>query len=197
MGNIGSISNAIYNLGWDFKLISETKDFEGISHLILPGVGAYSTAMQKLNKKRLSKSIIEFSKKGNPVLGICLGMQLLSFSGEEGGISKGLGIINGSVKLFENKQKLHMPHVGWNNLILKNSHPVLEGIKSGIDFYFINSYIFDVKYKENVIAETEYGQFFPSVVSKKNVIGVQFHPEKSQSNGLKILDNFCLWDGKC
>ena len=83
MGNIGSISNAIYNLGWDFKLISETKDFEGISHLILPGVGAYSTAMQKLNKKRLSKSIIEFSKKGNPVLGICLGMQLLSFSGEE------------------------------------------------------------------------------------------------------------------
>ena len=94
-------------------------------------------------------------------------------------------------------EKLHMPHVGWNNLILKNSHPVLEGIKSGIDFYFINSYIFDAKYKENVIAETEYGQFFPSVVSKKNVIGVQFHPEKSQSNGLKILDNFCLWDGKC
>ena len=75
MGNIGSISNAIYNLGWDFKLISETKDFEGISHLILPGVGAYSTAMQKLNKKRVSKSIIEFSKKGKPVLGSCLGMQ--------------------------------------------------------------------------------------------------------------------------
>tara|TARA_B100000035_G_C21017078_1_gene562432 strand:+ start:693 stop:1286 length:594 start_codon:yes stop_codon:yes gene_type:complete len=197
MGNIGSISNALYNLGWDYKLISESRDFEGISHLILPGVGAYLSAMQKLNKKRLSKSIIEFCKKGNPVLGICLGMQLLSFSGEEGGNSKGLEIINGSVKLLENKQKLHMPHVGWNNLILKKSHPVLEGIKSGKDFYFINSYFFDVKYKENVIAETEYGQIFPSVVSEKNVIGVQFHPEKSQSNGLKILDNFCLWDGKC
>lgn len=197
MGNIGSISNAVYNLGWDYKLISETKDFEEISHLILPGVGAYSSAMQKLNNKNLVPSIVEFSKKGNPVLGICLGMQLLSYSGEEGGISQGLQLISGNVKLLENENNLHMPHVGWNNLIIKNSHPLLDGIKSNIDFYFVNSYFFDVKEEKNIIAETEYGQIFPSFVSKKNVVGVQFHPEKSQSNGLKILDNFCLWDGEC
>tara|TARA_B100001109_G_C18860751_1_gene473851 strand:- start:2102 stop:2695 length:594 start_codon:yes stop_codon:yes gene_type:complete len=197
MGNLGSISNAVYSLGWDYKLISEKKDFEEISHLILPGVGAYSSAMLKLNSKNLTSSIVEFSKKGNPVLGICLGMQLLSYSGEEGGISEGLQLINGNVKLLKNENNLHMPHVGWNNLIIKNSHPLLDGIKSNIDFYFVNSYFFDVKKEKNIIAETEYGQIFPSIVSKQNVIGVQFHPEKSQSNGLKILDNFCLWDGKC
>lgn len=197
MGNIGSVSNAIYSQGWDPVLVSSSSQFEDLSHLIIPGVGSYAAAMRLLGKNKIIESITSFANQGKPILGICLGMQILSDSGIEGGPSKGLGLIGGNVAPLEKTDGLYLPHVGWNEVKHKKKHPVLEGIKPGMDFYFVNSYFFNTSSDKDVISYTEYGQKFPSIVANKNVIGVQFHPEKSQLNGLRMLDNFCLWDGEC
>jgi glutamine amidotransferase len=139
----------------------------------------------------------DFAASGKPLMGICLGMQILSSIGSENTISDGLGLIPGEVKLMEGPENLKLPHVGWNNISLSQDHILLEGIKKNIDFYFVHSYCFHVHNKSQSIASTEYGNVFTSIVANENVFGTQFHPEKSQKNGLRILDNFCLWDGKC
>ncbi len=197
VGNIGSVSNAIYNQGWDPILVSSKKDFEHLTHLIIPGVGSYSTAMRLLLDADLVDAVTEFVRQGKPMLGICLGMQLLSFVGYEGAETEGLRLIEGEVMPLEKVPGLNLPHVGWNEVTYKREHPVLSGIKSGLDFYFVNGFFFKARNHDDVIAFTDYGQSFPSIIGKNNVIGVQFHPEKSQINGLKMLDNFCLWDGTC
>jgi glutamine amidotransferase len=197
MGNIGSLSNAIYSQGWDPILISSPLEVNDISHLIIPGVGAYDSAMNLLSKKKLITFVNDFAASGKPLMGICLGMQILSSIGSENTISDGLGLIPGEVKLMEGPENLKLPHVGWNNISLSQDHILLEGIKKNIDFYFVHSYCFHVHNKSQSIASTEYGNVFTSIVANENVFGTQFHPEKSQKNGLRILDNFCLWDGKC
>lgn len=197
MGNIGSLSNAVYSQGWDPILISSPETFTDISHLIIPGVGSYSSAMQTLADRKLCDLIIEFVRQGKPILGICLGMQLLSDFGSEGGNSSGFGFIPGNVLPLKKLEGLNLPHVGWNEIVHTKDHPILEGIKPNIDFYFVNGYFFIPDDYEAVVSLTEYGQKFPSIIAKNNIVGVQFHPEKSQTNGLKIIDNFCLWDGKC
>ena len=188
LGNIGSVKSAIYNLGFDVKLVVDRKDFEGITHLVLPGVGAYSSAMLDLYHKDLIEPIKAHASAGKPLLGICLGMQLLSSTGQEGGGAKGLDLIPGSVDRISYKQ---------NDVSFIRPHPVFDGIPVGVDFYFVHSFHFTTKATKTILGTVNYGQDLTAIVQSDNIIGTQFHPEKSQKNGLRILENFCLWDGKC
>ena len=129
-------------------------------------------------------------------MGICLGMQLLSDWGEEGGGSAGLGLISGEAKRMPEERDLLLPHVGWNTVEFVKNHPVFQGVKNGIDCYFVHSYHFVCKSDEHVYGRSSYGRDFVSVVGRDNVLGFQFHPEKSQKNGLQLIENFCDWDGK-
>lgn len=196
IGNLGSLRNALYSQGWDTVLASEADHFDDITHLILPGVGSFAAAMQRLDDGGLTGQIRRFASSGRPLLGICLGMQLLAGFGSEGGKIEGLGLIPGQVDPISGAG-LRIPHVGWNNARQVHEHPVLDGIRDDVDFYFVHSYRFVANDPNTIIAQTEYGEKFPSIVGKANVIGAQFHPEKSQTNGLRLLDNFCMWDGTC
>ena len=197
IGNLGSLRNALYNEGWDTVSVSAEDDFTDLTHLILPGVGAFYAAMDRLGQSGLIEPIRRFAAQGRPMLGICLGMQILAESGTEGGDVPGLGLIPGQVVRIVPGDDLRLPHVGWNNAMQMAKHPLLVGIRNDVDFYFVHSYRFLAAKTENVLAKTDYGEEFPSIVGNGNVVGVQFHPEKSQVNGLRILDNFCRWDGAC
>lgn len=197
IGNLGSLRGALYSLGWDTQTVACPADMTGLTHLFLPGVGSFSTAMQRLHAADLVEPVRRHAAEGHPVMGICLGMQLLADSGAEGGESAGLGLVDGNVSPFEKLPGLRLPHVGWNVLHPQQPHPLLKGIRTDVDFYFVHSYYFNAKSKAQIIGTTEYGLSYPSFVASGNVVGVQFHPEKSQRNGLRLLDNFCLWDGTC
>tara|TARA_X000001036_G_scaffold302406_1_gene281480 strand:- start:50 stop:667 length:618 start_codon:yes stop_codon:yes gene_type:complete len=191
MGNLRSVINALNFLEVKSTVIVQKHDFENITHLIIPGVGSFKQAMTNIIDRDLLNSIKKFNQEGNPILGICLGMQLLAKLGTEFGPSDGLGIIKGVVREIDNSE-LVVPHIGWNSIKVVNSHSVLAGVKHNVDFYFVHSYYFDVDSERDVIAKTEYGQDFPAIVKneKMNAVGIQFHPEKSQKQGLKILKNF-------
>lgn len=196
IGNLGSLRNALYSQGWDSVFVSVPEGFERLTHLLLPGVGAFSAAVKRLHDSGLFEPIRRFAAEGRPVMGICLGMQLLAERGTEGGDIEGLGLVPGSVVPID-APSLRLPHVGWNNAHQAQPHPLLEGIHNDVDFYFVHSYRFAPTHARNVLAYTEYGERFASIVGQGNVVGAQFHPEKSQSNGLRLLENFCLWDGTC
>lgn len=196
IGNLGSLRNALHSQGWDSVFVSEPSGLEGLTHLLLPGVGAFSAAVKRLHDSGLFEPIGRFAAEGRPVMGICLGMQLLAERGTEGGDIEGLGLVPGRVVPID-APGLRLPHMGWNNAHQAQPHPLLEGIRNDVDFYFVHSYRFAPTYAKNVLAHTEYGERFASIVGQGNVVGAQFHPEKSQSNGLRLLDNFCLWDGTC
>jgi glutamine amidotransferase len=197
IGNLGSLRHAVYNLGHDPLLISRPEQFADITHLILPGVGAFASAMAKLNEAGLADAIHEFSRTGRPLLGICLGMQLLASEGEEGGLTSGFGLVPGRVVPLKVTSPLRIPHVGWNEAHRIRGHPVLERIREDVDFYFVHSFRFAADSAEMVFAETVHGERFASIVGRDNVMGVQFHPEKSQVSGLRLLENFCEWSGEC
>ncbi len=187
MGNVTSVKNALEFLGVPVMLVENPKELDQVSHIILPGVGAFHDGMKNLRElgfvDTLSRAVLEEKK---PFIGLCLGMQLLASSGDEGGEAEGLNFIPGRVKHLPEKS-LRIPHVGWNNarVVRKNSI-----ISAEADFYFVHSYYFDVTDRETVVAETDYGSTFPSVVAKENIFGTQFHPEKSHVAGLDILKNF-------
>ena len=197
ISNIGSLRGALYSQGWDARTVATPRDLENITHLFLPGVGSFTVAMHRLNALGLVDPIRKHAAQGLPLMGICLGMQLLADSGIEGGGAEGFGLINGEVIPLEIGSKFRVPHVGWNVLQPKCQHPLMKGLRREVDFYFLHSYFFNVKRSADIVGTTEYGISYPSFVAKNNVIGVQFHPEKSQRNGLQLLDNFCLWDGSC
>lgn len=196
IGNLGSLRNALYSQGWDSVSVSKPSDLARLTHLLLPGVGAFFDAMKRLHDSGLIDPIRRFAADGHPIMGICLGMQLLADLGTEGGSVEGLGLVPGRVVHIE-ASGLRLPHVGWNNAYQERSHPLLKGIRNDVDFYFVHSYCFKAVQECNVLAFTEYGERFASIVGQGNVVGAQFHPEKSQSNGLRLLDNFCEWDGRC
>lgn len=189
-GNPRSVFNAIRDLGALVKISNKDEDINAATHLVLPGVGAFSAAMNKLKKIGLigilKKNVIEVKK---PFLGICVGMQILADEGFEYGWHEGLGWMQGSVNRME-VGKLPLPHIGWNNLKLTNPSPMLDRIGNEVDFYFVHSYYFKPKDKTHINAVFEYGREFPAVVSKDNIFGVQFHPEKSQKAGRILFDNF-------
>lgn len=197
IGNIGSLQGALYSQGWDTRTVRSPADMEGVTHLFLPGVGSFFAAMVRLNATGLTQSVKSYAAAGGLIMGICLGMQLLADSGEEGGGTGGLGLIAGKVMRMERFSKLRLPHMGWNVLNSERAHPLLEGIREGVDFYFVHSYFFNATHDSCIVGTTEYGGRFPTFIATGNVVGVQFHPEKSQRNGLRLLDNFCRWEGTC
>ena len=197
IGNLRSVHNAINLLGFDNKIITHLDISDDYTHLIIPGVGSFPYAMQQKDSDTIKEKINKFADSKRPMLGICLGMQLMSDFGEEGKGAKGFGLIAGKVIRIPNSKELILPHVGWNTVNFKKKHPVFEGIKNGLDYYFVHSYHFQTNNKEYILGVSHYGSDFISIVGKDNLIGFQFHPEKSQKNGLKLLENFCKWDGKC
>lgn len=190
MGNLMSVSNALDYLKIENTIIEDPDKIKSISHLIIPGVGSFPHAIEMIKKKEFFESIVEFAKVGNPVLGVCLGMQLLANRGEEGTPTDGLGLIPGVVTKL--KTDYHLPHVGWNGLHKKREHPITAGVKNESDVYFVHSYCFECIHDKNILSTTEYGISFNSMITNDegNVVGVQFHPEKSQRQGLRILTNF-------
>ncbi|BCA94941.1 imidazole glycerol phosphate synthase subunit HisH [Legionella antarctica] len=196
MGNINSVYNALTYLGYEAEIVTTVQEIERCSHLIVPGVGSYAKAMANIAELGVDVAIVNHAKMGKPLLGICLGMQILSEVGEEGGNIKGLGLIPGRVQLLD-LVDLPVPHVGWNSLNFNADHPMFASLKKHVDFYFVHSYFFDVESPENVLASSDYGNQFAAIVGKKNIVGIQFHPEKSQDNGLLLIENFCEWNGEC
>ena len=196
MGNLRSVENAVHQLGFDPVVVEHQDSFDNLTHLILPGVGNFSAAMPEIGARQLKQPIVDFVASGRPLLGTCLGMQLLMGMSDEGGIHAGLGLIAGKVGRLQG-EGLRVPHVGWNILNMTRPHAIFQGIKKGRDFYFVHSYAAVCAQDEDLLASTEYGGPVTAVVGRGNVVGVQFHPEKSQVNGLRLIENFCNWDGKC
>ena len=194
IGNVQSITNALYNDDIEIILTDEEKLILDSDAVILPGVGAFNKAMIELNNRNLPKILSKFIKTGKPLLGICLGMQLLLEESEEFEKTKGLGFCEGKVKKFPINFDVRFPHVSWNELRIKydkDKTSLLDGIKETDSFYFVHSFICIPKNQSEVIATTNYGNHeFCSVIKKENIYGCQFHPEKSGTFGNKILKKF-------
>jgi glutamine amidotransferase len=196
-GNVESVVNALrVACGSDEILVSnKISDIRSANHLILPGVGAFGDCMAGL--KSIEGLIPEIRKQvlseKKPFLGICVGMQVLASVGHENGEHQGLGFITGKVEKIAACEGLKIPHMGWNEVVLKAEHPVLKDIKDGEHFYFANSYHFICQNEHNVLAQAEYGAKMSVVIAKDNIFGAQFHPEKSGEAGLKLLKNFLNW----
>lgn len=187
VGNLASVKNALDKLGVESKISSDSLVLKKADALILPGVGAAGQGMKNLKKFGLDKIIVEEIVKGKPFLGICLGMQLLFEKSEEGNVDC-LKILKGTVKKFKKMRKI--PQIGWNQLAIKKKSYLFTGIKNDSYFYFVNSFYCSPKDQAVTTGLTDYGEIFTSVVAKNNVIGVQFHPEKSGKVGFRLLENF-------
>ena len=192
LGNIFSVVKAFEMIGADVQVSSNPDDIRAADHLVLPGVGAFANGMQFLKDKGLDTVLTEeVVENKKPFLGICLGLQLLADIGEEHGEHKGLGWIPGTVrKLDIGDQKLKIPHVGWNNLEITQDNPLFKDIHKDSDFYFVHSYQLHCSNAKDLIATTTYGETITATVWHENIFATQFHPEKSQDAGLKLLENF-------
>lgn len=194
-GNVRSVSKAVEFIGSKAKITKDRNEILQSDGVILPGQGSFGDCMDKLKLYNLVDVIYSFIDKKKPFLGICVGLQLLFEKSFEFGEHQGLNIINGVIERFPNKKGFPVPHMGWNSVNIKTDNGIFKGIENNSYFYFVHSYY--VKAEENEIATTEYIIDFTSAVNKDNVWGVQFHPEKSQKDGLKVLKNFCdICEGK-
>ena len=187
IGNLGSVMKALRHLDAPALLTGDVEQLRRADVLILPGDGAFASTMEEIERRRLVPVLREAVDQGRTVLGICIGMQLLFEESEEHGHHRGLGFLPGRVRRIEGD--LPVPHMGWNQLHPTRPHPMLEGIADGEHVYFVHSYWCDAA-PEVVLAETDYGRRFPAIVGRGNVLGVQFHPEKSQDVGLRLMSNF-------
>lgn len=187
VGNLHSIANAMEYLGLETLVTGDAADLERANAIILPGVGAFPDATEKLSATGLDRVLRTQSAK-KPMLGICLGMQLLFHGSDEVRPSKGLGLISGWVDRIATERKL--PHIGWNSLTFENNSPIFKGLSDGVYVYFVHSFCGLVQHQENVTARTDYGTSIVAAVGRDNVFGCQFHPEKSGEVGLQILRNF-------
>jgi glutamine amidotransferase len=193
-GNIGSLAKIISSLEANPVIIDMPNQLNYVDKIILPGVGHFSTAMSHMKKSGLNIKLKEISEKADKfILGICLGMQLMADSSEEGE-TDGLSIIPGHVNkmLITDQSTYKLPIIGWNNMSIVNDHPLLRGINNYDEFYFLHSYFYNVTNNGNIVATTKYENDYTSVISNRKSFGVQFHPEKSHKCGLKLLKNFTL-----
>ena len=189
-GNQKSVFNIREYIGFTPKITNDHAVIRECDYIILPGVGSYGSLMSKLKKKNLLDILNdEILVKKKLYLGICVGMQIMSTNGEEFGENFGLGWIPGVVRRIEAKKKI-LPHIGWNNVNFSKNHKIFDNIENNSDFYFLNSYCFVPNDQNDILATTSYSEKFISVVGKNNFFGVQFHPEKSQKYGIRIINNF-------
>jgi glutamine amidotransferase len=187
MGNLHSVSKAVERLGYEARVTSDESEILAADGAILPGVGAFGDAMEHLRESRLDGTVLRYAQSGKPLLGICLGMQLLFTGSEEHGSHEGLNLLPGQVVRFRGSYKV--PHMGWNRLKFQQSSPLMEGIEEG-HVYFVHSYHALPEEATDLLAVTDYHQQVTAVVGRDNVYGMQFHPEKSGDIGMKLLGNF-------
>ena len=187
-GNVASVYNMASRLS-SAMISNSSSDLENASHIILPGVGSFGASISKIREKIPLDVLFSSLEKGKPFLGICVGMQVLAEFGSEFGKYEGLGLIPGTVDEL-NSVSERIPHIGWNNIQIQQNHPLVNGITEKDDFYFVHSFALNPSDPKMNIATTSYGADFTSVIARENVMGVQFHPEKSQISGLTVLSNF-------
>ena len=194
-GNLHSVRRACHEAGMNAQICSDPAKIATAGRVIFPGVGAAGAAMQSLTKNGVDVALREVIDKGNPVLGICLGLQIsLDYSAEND--TQTLGLIAGQVVQFKlNRPELKVPHMGWNEVKVVKPHPVLAGIEAGDEFYFVHGYYPQPADATNIFAETEYESNFASAIGRDNYFATQFHPEKSGRVGLRLLQNFASWQG--
>jgi len=200
MGNLHSVASAVSHVAPDANVLvtANEADILAADHVIFPGVGAIRDCMAEIRRLQLDNTVKKVIEQGQPLLGVCVGMQALMTHSEENGGVDCLDVFSGEVKLFKGevveRDHLKVPHMGWNNVTTVVDHPLWQGIASGTRFYFVHSYYVDL-HNELVIGECEYGVPFAAMVARKNVAAVQFHPEKSHTAGLRLIRNFLQWDG--
>lgn len=197
MGNLRSVHKAVERVGYDAQVTTKPQEVLNASKIILPGVGAFRDCMRNLEELRLLEPVINSIEAGKPFLGICLGLQLLFEESDEFGLHKGIGILPGRVTRFpediqdpETNQPYPIPHMGWNTIEIKKEIPLFAGIENNSYFYFVHSYYALPKDPTDIAATTPYGIEFACAVQHDNIFAVQFHPEKSQEVGLRLLKNF-------
>ena len=188
MGNLRSVEKGFLKVGVDAKVVSDPRSVNDAEAIVLPGVGAFRDCMKNLDRMKLIEPILKSVRNGKPYLGICLGLQMLFTESEEFGVYKGLDVLKGKVVRFQ--VDLKVPHMGWNTVRLLGKPPIFDDIKDESYFYFVHSYYVAPDDEGIIAGTTDYGMTFTSMVWKDNIIATQFHPEKSQETGLKILKNF-------
>lgn len=191
IGNLRSVQKAFEHVGAPVRLISSPAEMEGARAIVLPGVGAFGDGMRNLREAGFVEPLCQAVGAGVPLLGICLGMQLLFEESEEMGVHRGLGLLRGRVRRFAGDMKV--PQIGWNQLFWRRPNPLQAGIPDGAYAYFVHSYYVEPADPADILAVTDYGISYASIVGRGNLLGVQFHPEKSQTVGLRILRNFVEW----
>jgi glutamine amidotransferase len=189
LGNLGSVENMLRRVGARSVLVRTPEEVLESERLLLPGIGAFDAGMRRLNEQGLTPAIKEFASLGLPVFGICLGMQLLLDSSEEG-TEPGLGLISGTSVQFPEEANLRVPHMGWNVVEPVHDDPLIAGLETDSRFYFVHSYKVVPKYDEHVLGVTDYGGPFASMIRSENIMGAQYHPEKSHAFGMRVLSNF-------
>lgn len=192
VGNLRSVEKAFAAVGCDAVVSADEEILQTVDRLVLPGVGAFGACMRALTERGFDRLVIERVAQGTPLLGVCVGMQMLFEESEEFGTTRGLGLLPGRVIRFSDD--LVVPQVGWNQISQRQAHPLLQGIANGAFFYFVHSYYCEPADSSFVLGETDYGVAYASVVAHENISGVQFHPEKSQAAGLRLLANFARAD---
>ncbi len=190
MGNLRSVQKGFEKVGHQAVVTSDPAEVAAADKVVVPGVGAFEDAMTELKRRGLIGPVREAIDADKPFLGICLGLQLLFDVSYEHGQHEGLGVIPGEVVRFELPEEYSIPHMGWNQITIPRRAPILDGIDEGAYFYFVHSYYVAPKQQDVVAAETDYGGPFCAMVWRGNLFATQFHPEKSQADGLKILKNF-------
>jgi len=190
VGNLRSVEKAFAAMGCDAVVSDDERVLRTAERLVLPGVGAFALCMKSLRERGFDSVVQERAATGTPLLGICVGMQMLFEMSDEFGTTEGLGLLRGRVRRFEND--LVVPQVGWNRIHQKQQHGLFEGVADGSFCYFVHSFYCEPRDADLSVGETEYGVKYASVVARDNICGVQFHPEKSQHVGLRMLKNFCV-----
>lgn len=190
MGNLRSVQKGFEKVGHQAVVTRDRDEVRKASKVVLPGVGAMEDAIAELNRLGLTNSILQTIDSGKPFLGICLGLQLLFERSYENGEHAGLGVLKGEVVRFDLPREYSVPHMGWNQAIIRRRPPILEGIEEGTHFYFVHSYYVVPEDPEVIAVEADYHKPFCAMVWRDNLFATQFHPEKSQDNGLRILKNF-------
>jgi imidazole glycerol-phosphate synthase subunit HisH len=193
MGNLRSVQKGFEKVGHEAVVTGDPAVVAAADKVVLPGVGAFEDAIAELKRKKLVAPVLDAIESGKPFLGICLGLQMLFDTSYENGAHQGLGVLKGECVRFELPEEYAIPHMGWNQLMIRNRPPVLEGITEGAYVYFVHSYYVVPEDAQVIATETDYGGPFCSMVWRDNIFATQFHPEKSQAEGLKILKNFAEW----